>query len=77
MRDWRDYIERDPDVMLGKPVFHGTRLGVQFILERLAQGAAPDELCREYSITLDHVRAAIAFAVAAMEPPLAPHETPA
>jgi uncharacterized protein (DUF433 family) len=70
MHDWRDYIERDSDVMLGKPVFRGTRLTVQFILERLAQGAALDELCREYSLSTDQVRAAIAYAAAALEPPL-------
>jgi uncharacterized protein (DUF433 family) len=36
--DWRQYIERVPDVMLGKPIFRGTRMTVEFVLERLAQG---------------------------------------
>ena len=36
--NWQDYIERDPEVMLGKPVFKGTRLTVEFVLERLGQG---------------------------------------
>ena len=34
--NWRDYIEQRPDVMMGKPVFKGTRLTVEFILERQA-----------------------------------------
>lgn len=36
MIDWKQHIERDPNVMLGKPVFKGTRVTVEFILERLA-----------------------------------------
>ena len=59
MVDWKNFIERDPCVMLGKPVFKGTRLTVDFILERLAQGAMPQELVDNYEgITLDHIRAA-------------------
>jgi len=61
--NWQDYIECTPDIMLGKPVFKGTRLTVEFILERLAQGASPDELLREYAgLRPEHVRAAMAYA---------------
>ena len=42
--NWQDYIERDPEVILGKPVFKGTRLIVEFVLERLGQGASVEEL---------------------------------
>jgi len=31
---WQDYIEVRPDVALGKPVFKGTRLTVEFVFER-------------------------------------------
>jgi uncharacterized protein (DUF433 family) len=34
--DWHQHIERVPGVMLGKPVFRGTRITVEFVLERLA-----------------------------------------
>ncbi len=61
--DWRDYIERDPRVMLGKPVFKGTRLTVEFVLERLGQGASVEELLREYvGLTPERIQAAIAYA---------------
>jgi uncharacterized protein (DUF433 family) len=61
--NWQDYIERNPDIMLGKPVFKDTRLTVEFILERLAQGATTEELLREYvGLRPEHIRAALAFA---------------
>lgn len=62
--DWQTQIERVPGVMLGKPVFRETRITVEFVLERLAQGARPEDLVRSHPpLTLDHVRAAPAYAV--------------
>ncbi len=61
--NWQDYIERDPEVMLGKPVFKGTRLTVEFILERLGQGAAVEELLSGYvGLKSEHIRAAQTYA---------------
>lgn len=58
--DWRDYIERVPGVMLGKPVFRGTRLTVEFIVERLAQGAQPNDLINSHpGLTREHIEAAV------------------
>ena len=34
---WQDFIEERKEVMLGKPVFKGTRLTVEFVLERLKE----------------------------------------
>ena len=60
--NWQDYIERDPEMMLGKPVFKGTRLTVEFVLERLGQGATADELLENYAGLLpEHIRAAQAY----------------
>lgn len=59
--DWQRYIERVPDVMLGKPIFRDTRITVEFVLERLAQGARPEDLARSHPpLTLEHVKAACA-----------------
>lgn len=56
-------IERDPDVMLGKPVFKETRLTVEFILERLGQGASSEELLEGYvGLLPEHIRAAQYYA---------------
>ena len=63
MIDWKNYIERDPAIMLGKPVFKGTRITVEFILERLAQGATYQELLDNYDgLVAEHIPAALAYA---------------
>jgi uncharacterized protein (DUF433 family) len=67
MIDWKQFIERDPDVMLGKPVFTGTRITVEFVLERLAQGATPQELVDNYEgLKPEHIPAALAYAASAV-----------
>ena len=48
MQDWETHIERVPGVMCGKPVFRDTRMTVEFVLERLAQGAEPEDLVRSH-----------------------------
>jgi uncharacterized protein (DUF433 family) len=35
---YRDRIEVNPDVLLGKPIIKGTRISVEFILELLVNG---------------------------------------
>lgn len=62
---WQDYIEQRPDVMGGKPVFKGTRITVQHVLDELANGMAEDELLRGHPrLTRDHLRAAWAYSSA-------------
>ena len=71
--DWQDYIEERPDVMNGKPVFKGTRVTVEHILQELATGMAEDELLRGHPrLSRDHLRAAWAYAAAVigLEQPL-------
>lgn len=63
MIDWKAHIERDPAVMLGKPVLKGTRITVEFVLERLAQGAKVEELVENYEgVRPEHIPAALAYA---------------
>ena len=65
--DWQAHIERVPNIMLGKPIFRGTRITVEFVLERLAQGAQPEELVRSHPpLTPDHIRAALAYALSSV-----------
>jgi uncharacterized protein (DUF433 family) len=65
--NWRDYIEQRADVIGGKPVFKGTRLTVQLILERLGDGAPDDDLLRAYpTLRAEHIRAAQAYAAAVL-----------
>lgn len=36
--DWRMFIHADPDILGGKPVIRGTRLSVDFILDKSYSG---------------------------------------
>jgi len=38
--NWRERIEVNPQVLVGKPVVRGTRLAVEFVLEMMASGAS-------------------------------------
>ncbi len=46
--DWKKRIESDKNVLLGKPVIKGTRISVEFILERLADGWSETKILESY-----------------------------
>jgi len=41
---WQNYIEERTEVMMGRPVFKGTRLTVEHVLQKLGTGMSPAEL---------------------------------
>jgi uncharacterized protein (DUF433 family) len=58
-----DRIEIDPKVMMGKPVIKGTRIKVELVLRKLAEGATEDDLLDAYPrLKREDIRAAIAYA---------------
>lgn len=57
----------DPKICHGKPIIRGTRLPVAIVLGSLAGGMNFDEVQREYSISIDDIRAAIGYANALVE----------
>ena len=58
-------IIRDPKICGGEPVFRGTRVTLRTVLESLADGDSAEEIIGDFpSLTLDDIRAAIAFAAA-------------
>lgn len=62
---WQDYIEERPDVMMGKPVFKGTRITVEHVLGELGRGMSEAELLRGHPrLTAEHIRAALLYAAA-------------
>lgn len=64
---WRDYIEERKDVMMGKPVFKGTRLTVEHILNELGTGMTERELLENYpTLRPEHIRAALLYAAAVL-----------
>jgi uncharacterized protein (DUF433 family) len=60
-------IEIDPAVMMGKPVIRGTRITVELILRKLAEGASDSELLEDYPhLTMEDIRAAVAYGAASV-----------
>jgi uncharacterized protein (DUF433 family) len=56
-------IEINPKVMFGKPVIRGTRITVELILRKLAEGATIADLIQAYPhLSTDDIQAAIAYA---------------
>ena len=55
-------IVLDPEVQHGKPVIRDTRVPVARVLGGLAGGMSVEEVCREYDLTPEDVRAAIRYA---------------
>lgn len=53
----------DPDIMMGKPVITGTRITVELILEKLADGESYDDLIAAHpQLTSKSIAAALKFA---------------
>lgn len=62
-----DRIEVTPDVMLGKPVIRNTRVPVELVLRKLAEGAAVADLLDAYPrLTEADIRACLAYAADAI-----------
>lgn len=58
-----DRIERNPQIMFGKPVIKGTWLTVEIILEKLAYGETEDDILKEYPfLTKEDIKAALLYA---------------
>ena len=61
--DGADRVEIDPGVQHGKPVIRGTRITVEILLRKLAEGATEGDLLDAYPrLTREDVRAAIGYA---------------
>jgi uncharacterized protein (DUF433 family) len=60
-------IEADPEIMMGKPVIHGTRITVEHILRELAGGQSVEDLIDGYpQLSREAIRAALLFAADAV-----------
>ncbi len=56
-------IVSDPAVMMGKPVITGTRITVEFILEKMASGETMEQILEAHPrLTLEGIQAALAYA---------------
>ena len=61
--DWKDRIEVNTEVLVGKPISKGTRISVELILDRVADGWTMEDVLAAYpTIKRDDVLAALSFA---------------
>jgi uncharacterized protein (DUF433 family) len=61
--DYKKYIERNPEIMLGKPVIKGTRITVELIMRKLAEGYNVDSILKSYPhLTQEQIYATLEYA---------------
>lgn len=61
--DYREYIESNTNVMLGKPVIKGIRITVALVLQKLSEGATTQDLIIVYpALTPVSISAVLAYA---------------
>ena len=59
----KDRIEINPKIMAGKPVIRGTRIAVELVLRKLAEGATEKALLDAYpSLSREDIKATLAYA---------------
>lgn len=60
---YKKHIERNPEVMLGKPVIKGTRITVELIMRKMAGGYSVQDILKSYPhLSKDQVYAGFEFA---------------
>ena len=61
--EWRDRIEANPKVLVGKPVIKGTRISVELIIDLLANGWSHERILRNYPhLSSDDIAACLHYA---------------
>jgi uncharacterized protein (DUF433 family) len=60
--DWQSRIVTDPEVLLGKPAIKGSRIAVELVLDRLADGWTTETLLEAYPrLSREDIQAALAY----------------
>ncbi len=60
--NWKNYIVSDNNVLAGKPVIAGTRISIEFIIDRLASGWSEEDLLENYPrLKKEHLQAVFAY----------------
>jgi uncharacterized protein (DUF433 family) len=60
---YKERIESNPKIMLGKPVIKGTRITVELILKKLAEGANRKDLLTIYPhLSTEDINAVLDYA---------------
>lgn len=65
---YQQYIQSNPQIMMGKPTVKGTRITVELILEKLAAGETVEQLLEAHPrLTRPAIYAALSFAAEALK----------
>lgn len=60
--DWEERIELNPAVLAGKPVVRGTRIAVELVIERLADGWREATILEQYpSLRSEDIRSCLYY----------------
>jgi len=66
--DYRKFIHSSPDILLGKPVFIGTRVSVEQILRKMSEGMEMPEVLTAYpTLNKDALLSALAYSADILE----------
>ncbi len=61
---YKDRIEVNPEILVGKPIIKGTRISVEFILELLANGWETEQILKNYpQLSKEDILAAIEYSL--------------
>ncbi len=62
------YIAVDPQILVGKPIFKGTRIPVDLVLKKIAVNISREEILKDYPrLTSEHLQEALAYAHSLVE----------
>ncbi len=65
--NWREHIERDPQILAGKPRIRGTRLSVELVVGRMGDGWTTQQLLEAYpQLSPSQIQACLAYAADAL-----------
>ena len=66
--NWQDRIVSDKTILLGKPTIKGTRISVEFILERFANGWTEAQMLENYPrLTREDLQAVFSYAAESLK----------
>ena len=61
--DWRNRVEINAQVLVGKPVVKGTRISVELVVDLLARGYSAEQILQQYDhLTVEDIQGCLAYA---------------
>ena len=68
MPNYKERIDSNPDIMLGKPKIKGTRITIELILRKISDGYSFEEMLEMYpNLKKEDILASVGYAAAILE----------